>query len=349
MWIKAKQQHKATSAGNRNFLRIFSLLILVVLLFPVGLVSVGAEETLRLIPGGITFGARLSFPGVTVTGFSEDGVGPAQSAGLQKGDRVLELNGRQISSCEEFATLIENANGKELSIKVLRQGREMNFSVTPLLTDGRYRIGVTVRDGAAGVGTVTFFTENGAFGGLGHGVYCKDTGELAPFCAGSVCGVVIKGIRRGLAGSPGEIMGALTPERLGTLSANTPVGVFGLYGRIPDALKMGAVEVAGPEELTRGAATILSTLGEDGIGEYEIEITSISEPRGAGEKSFAIRVTDKRLLERTGGIVQGMSGSPILQNGKLVGAVTHVMIGDPTAGYGIFIRNMLSEMPELLQ
>ena len=349
MWNKAKRQHKATSAGNRSILRILSFFALSVLLLAWGVIPSEAREPLRLIPGGIPFGAKLTFPGVTVTGFSEDTTSPAQNAGLMKNDRIVELNGKAISGCEQFASLIEASNGKELSIKVLRQGREITFSVTPLLTDGRYRIGVTVRDGAAGVGTVTFFTENGAFGGLGHGVYCKDTGELAPFRSGTVCGVVIKGIRRGFAGSPGEIMGALTPERLGTLSANTPVGVFGLYGMLPDCLKSKALDVAEPEELTRGAATILSTLGDDGIVEYAIEITSISEPRGTGEKSFAIRVTDKRLLERTGGIVQGMSGSPILQNGKLVGAVTHVMIGDPTAGYGIFIRTMISEMPEYLQ
>ena len=191
------------------------------------------------------------------------------------------------------------------------------------------------------IGTVTFITEDGLFGGLGHGICCKESGELAPMQYGTVCEVEIKGIKKGTSGAPGEIRGAFRSLHTGRISANTRAGVFGLYAEMPTCAIYGPTEVAAPSELVIGKAKIISTLGDDGPREYEIEITSIFEPRAVNEKGFAIKVTDPALIERTGGIIQGMSGSPILQNGKLVGAVTHVMVNDPTMGYGIFIESML--------
>ena len=298
-------------------------------------------EKQMLIPGGMTFGAKLSYPLVMIAEVSEDSDSPARLAGLRAGDRIISLDGEAVSSPEQLANIMKRANGAAIAVKYSRNGTEETAAVIPKKVDNEYRLGITVRSSSAGIGTVTFITEDGLFGGLGHGICCKENGELAPMAYGQVFEVEIKGIKKGEAGSPGEIRGAFKPVHTGRISANTHAGVFGLYADLPKCALYGPTEVAEPAELKTGKATVISTLGDDGPKEYEIEITTIFEPRGVDEKGFAIKVTDPRLIERTGGIVQGMSGSPILQNGKLVGAVTHVLVNDPTNGYGIFIENML--------
>ncbi len=306
-------------------------------------------EKQMLIPGGMTFGAKLSYPLVMIAEISEEADCPAKLSGLRTGDCIISINGEAVKTPEQLSEIIKASNGTAISVKYRRNGNEATATVIPKQQGNEFRLGITVRNSSAGIGTVTFITESGTFGGLGHGICCKENGELAPMSYGQVCEVEIKGIKKGTSGAPGEIRGAFKALHAGRISANTHAGVFGLYADIPAGALYGLTEVAAPSELKTGKATVISTLGEDGPREYDIEITTIFEPRAATEKGFAIKVTDPALIERTGGIVQGMSGSPIMQNGKLVGAVTHVMVNDPTSGYGIFLTTMLSQMPDMLK
>ena len=203
-----------------------------------------------------------------------------------------------------------------------------------------------MRDSGAGIGTVTFVTEQNLFGGLGHGICDGESGTLIPMARGSVMGVTVGSLKRGAAGAPGELKGHLSTEKMGALTQNTACGVFGAFAERP-ALPAGELPIAYRDELHDGAVTLWCTLDDNTPREYSAEISAIHRA-AEGNKCFTVHITDKALLEKTGGIIQGMSGSPIIQDGHLVGAVTHVLIGDPTTGYGIFIENMLANMAEAL-
>ncbi|MBE6641176.1 MAG: PDZ domain-containing protein [Ruminococcaceae bacterium] len=339
---------KTRMAIKAKGLRIACLLSALMIIFSVPVSAAGPENELTLIPGGMTFGAKLAYPAVMITELDLDPECPAAAAGLAVGDMIISVNGIKTTDPVQLTETVEKAGGEPLTVEFERDGKRQSTTIVPRSVNGKYRIGITVRNSSAGIGTVTFITSNGEFGGLGHGICCKENGKLAPLTDGYVCGVDIKGIKKGNAGEPGEIRGTFCNARLGRISANTACGVFGLYAVAPESPRE-PMPVAALQDVKVGSATVISTLGDDGPKEYGIEITTVFEPRGGSEKGFAIKVTDPALLERTGGIVQGMSGSPIIQDGKLVGAVTHVMINDPTCGYGIFITTMLEKMPELLK
>jgi stage IV sporulation protein B len=221
----------------------------------------------------------------------------------------------------------------------MREGRSTEQRC--VLQNGR--LGVTVRDSALGIGTVTYIDpETGAFGGLGHGITDSSSGELIPITGGDVTDVTLGGVTRGEVGKPGELCGVLTERDMGDLTVNSHCGVFGILTN-PDALTGDSIPIGHRDEVKEGEATIISTLKNGKTAEYKIEIYDIDRDSD-GSKSFRIRVTDETLKALTGGIVRGMSGSPIIQNGKLIGAVTHVLVADPTEGYGIFIENMLNEV-----
>lgn len=304
----------------------------------------------QLIPGGMPFGVRLHSKGILVVGLTEINVGgktcrPAYDGGVRKKDILLEIDGQTVSSAEEATAKIAASNGKPICLTVLRDDAQMSLTVTPQKSDkdGCYRLGLYLRDTTSGIGTVTFIDpESGLFGGLGHGVCDADTGALVPLSRGSVLSVRITGIKRGEVHAPGELRGSLGAKRMGALVTNSESGVFGVLSEVPKTDRQ-ALPVATASEVKEGKATLLCTLGDDGIREYDMEIVNIDRG-GRPTKSFTVRITDEELLSRTGGIVQGMSGSPIIQNGKIVGAVTHVLVDDPTGGYGIFIENMLSAM-----
>ncbi len=307
-------------------------------------------DGLCLCPGGMPFGIRVKTQGVMIVRLGDvisggKSVSPAREAGVRVGDVLLALDGKAIADAEEATRRIAASNGKALTLSVLRGEEELSLTVTPRKADadGRYQCGLLIRDAASGIGTVTFFdSESGLFGGLGHGVCDSDTGKLIPLSRGIVQDVRICGVQRGESGKPGELQGGFTGRRLGSVVTNGECGVFGVLNELPKG-KYAPVPVARAKEVEAGKATLLCTLGEDGIGEYEVEISNLD--RGARPtKSFTVHVTDPRLLARTGGIVQGMSGSPLLQNGKLIGAVTHVLVEDPTTGYGIFLENMYTHM-----
>ena len=309
----------------------------------------------KLIPGGIAFGVKFYTKGVMVIGF-DDVQGqstkhnPAYDAGIRKKDVITRVDGKELTSSAQLTEAVEGAGGRAITLTYIRDGKEYTAQVTPRYSDseGRYKTGLWVRDSGAGIGTVTYIDPDTlAFGGLGHGICDSETGAIIPMDRGTVLGVTIGGIEKGIAGSPGEVKGYFSRTKCGSLCSNTNCGVFGIFSELPAALPEKAMPIGEKNELREGDAYIWCTLDDSGPHRYSIKISEIN--RGAsGNKCFTVTVTDPKLIAKTGGIIQGMSGSPIIQNGKLVGAVTHVLINDPTTGYGIFIENMLNaaQMPQ---
>lgn len=316
---------------------------------PVKRVELNVYENVKLCPGGMPFGIKLDSRGVIVVGLSEVKVSgraaysPAEKGGVRIKDTIIKINGREVSSNRDVNFALDDCGGSPVELVCLRGGKEITLRVNPAQAeDGSWRLGVWLRDSMSGIGTVTYIDPtSGAFGGLGHGVCDADTGELLPIRSGSALLVKIIGIAPGKEGAPGEIRGYLKSDRIGKITKNSVCGVFGYFsgGAVPTG---EAIPIALKSQLREGEAHILSTLDDGGVGKYRVEISDIKLD---GEtKCFTVKVTDPALLAKTGGIVQGMSGSPIIQNGKLVGAVTHVLVSDPTSGYGIFIENMLAQM-----
>jgi len=317
-------------------------------LLPLKTVNVNSYRDVKLYPGGFPFGVRLTTSGVLIVGFEsvKTSVGercPAKDAGLKTKDVITHINGKEINTAAALSEAVEGSGGGSIEIKYKRGENENTLSVTPALSEeGKYKTGIWVRDSTAGIGTVTYVVpDTGEFGGLGHGICDADTGELMPMMTGTVVEVSISGVKRGQCGAPGEIRGFLGTSKLGELSSNTPCGVFGKYSDLPSELKEEeALPIALSSEIKEGEAYILSTLENGKREKYKVRISGLNKLSPDG-KNFLVEAIDPALIEKSGGIVQGMSGSPILQNGRIVGAVTHVLINDPTKGYGIFIENML--------
>ncbi len=302
----------------------------------------GAGKSLYL--GGFAFGVRFGTEGVLVTDTAAVICGgkevfPSLDAGIMKGDIIREAGGRAVNTAAELSAEIERGEG--LSLTLTRGERELTVALTPVKEDvtGVFRAGLKLKDSMAGIGTVTYVDpDTGEFGGLGHGICDPETGVLMPIRSGSAMKVEIGGVIKGKSGKPGEIKGYFLSERTGNVKSNTVCGIFGYFSELPELGK--ALPVGTRNDVKEGKATVYSTLGQDGVKAYEIEISKIDR-KGTDNKNFVITVTDKALKERSGGIVQGMSGSPIVQDGKIVGAVTHVLVSDPSRGYGILIENML--------
>ena len=289
-----------------------------------------------LVPVGHTVGIKLFSRGVVVVKLTDGGT-PARECGLRTGDVIVKCGGDAVTSTEQFQSLLQKSGGNASNLQVDRAGNSVTLSVEPSQNDqGVYCIGAW--DSMAGIGTMTWYDPaTGVFGALGHGVTDTDTALLMPFSNGSVLPSTVKAVKRGEAGSAGELRGDfdLTGD-LGPLYANTSSGIFGKLDEAPQA---GAAVPTGTA--LPGPATILANVQGDEVREYDIEILKVASASADG-RDLVLSVTDPALLEATGGIVQGMSGSPIIQDGKLIGAVTHVFIQDSTKGYGIFIENMLS-------
>ncbi len=312
-------------------------------------VAVSGGETRLLIPGGMPFGVKFDTEGVLVVGFSSGTDTPAYAAGIRTNDVIVEINGKKIVNADTLAKEVNESQGSPVTLTVKRDGEEFFLRVTPFCDkNGKWRTGILVRDSGAGIGTVTFILPRTlAFGGLGHGICDADTGKVIPLSRGTAMNVKILGVTKGKVGTPGEVRGSFDGKRSGSVISNTESGVFGIFSALPQT-PYSAMETARKSDVTAGKATVLCTLDDGKINEYSVEIFDVDRSAVAG-KCFCVRVTDKALLEKTGGIIQGMSGSPIIQNGKLVGAVTHVLINDPTTGYGIFIENMLENLPDTLK
>ena len=291
-----------------------------------------------VIPIGHTVGIKLFSDGLMVVNLSEsmDGEGklsPARACGIRTGDLLVEFNNEDLKSTEQLQAALQENKDQPVSLTVKRGAKTLSFKTTPQSdTNGVYRLGAWVRDSMAGIGTVTYYDpENGTFGALGHGITDVDTAQLMPIASGSVIPSVVADVKKGKSGVPGELHGDFKADReLGTLSCNSCNGVF---GELSDAsFATGKpMEVAQKDEIKCGKATILSNVNGDEVKEYSVKITKILK-NGENGRDMMISIADDELLEKTGGIVQGMSGSPIIQNGKIVGAVTHVLVNDPTRG-----------------
>ncbi|MBQ7828693.1 MAG: SpoIVB peptidase [Clostridia bacterium] len=352
---------KIKGRGSRALTLVLCAAMMLTLLS--GVFAVGATAAnkdvyrygdLKLVAGGIPFGVKFSTQGVIVIGFSEiEGMSktlnPAYAAGLRAKDVIVEIDGKAIGGASDLTRAIEQSGGRELAVTYMRNGERTVVKMKPLYsrTEGKYKTGMWVKDSGAGIGTVTYIDPTTCkFAGLGHGICDGETGELIPMTCGDVMNVRINAIKKGIAGAPGEVKGYFGAEKTGRLLSNTSCGVYGVFDKLPDSLGE-ALPVGSRHDVKLGEAEIICTL-DDGVRRtYKIEISTVNRDE-TGSKCFIIKVTDPTLIEKTGGIVQGMSGSPIIQNGKLVGAVTHVMINDPTVGYGIFIENMLDRMGDLL-
>ncbi len=323
---------------------IVIIIIITLLLLPVEATCVGDT----VIVGGMAFGIKFYTDGVLICGVSEvdtdnGNVSPGEISKLRCGDVILMVNDSCVNSVEDVTKAVKESHGKAITLNIRRSNDIYNISITPLISksEKEYKLGLWIKDGTAGIGTVTYIDSNtGNFAGLGHGVYDIESGQLMQLREGKVCDVTLSGIKRGEKGDPGELQGFFSNNNTGILLSNTDQGVFGIFTATLPLSDQCAV-IASNDEVEEGSATILCTLDDNIISQYDIEIEKINYS-SKNTKNFVIKVTDDKLIEKTGGIVQGMSGSPILQNGKLIGAVTHVLVDDPLRGYGIFIENMLS-------
>lgn len=337
---------KATPFGGAAVLRGLGLLLAAVLtLWP----TVARADTVTVVPVGRAVGIKLFSDGVVVVGTSDiatetGNVNPAKACGLKEGDIITHINATEVDTIEEVSALLQELEGETMSIRAIRDTRQVQLTATPVLcpADGAYKLGAWIRDSMAGIGTVTFYCpETGAFGALGHGINDTDTALLMPLESGSILPATVAGVEKGKSGAPGQLKGVFdTSATLGLLSANTNGGVFGVMTDSHWADGQ-AVEVAQRDEVATGEASILCNIDRDRVDQFQVQITKVFPENEADCRDYLIKVTDPRLLDATGGIVQGMSGSPILQNGKIVGAVTHVMVDDPTSGYGIYVGRML--------
>lgn len=296
----------------------------------------------ELYVGGMPFGVKIQTKGLQVIKFDNDNA-PAKSSGIKIGDIITKVNENEILTIEDYTKEIDKSCGKEITVTVLRNDKELTFKVKPTYVrdECKYKTGIWVKDSTSGIGTVTFINpENNSFGGLGHGICDNITGKVIPLSRGIVLDVTINGVLKGQIGKAGELKGVFNAKKIGVVNENSTCGIFGY---LSSELKSpeNKMKLCAKEELNEGDAYIWCTLGDEKPQKYSIQISEICLNNDS-TKNFKIKITDKKLLERSGGIVQGMSGSPIIQNGRLVGAVTHVLINNPTEGYGIFIENMIN-------
>ncbi len=321
-------------------------------ILPLKDVEVQVVEEQQVYPIGIPIGIYVKTDGVLVADLGTmeltDGteICPCENI-LQEGDYILAIDGESISKKKEVIQKVRESEGQPLIMRIRRNNQISDVKVTPLQNkEGDYQIGAWVRDSAQGIGTLTYIDENNRFGALGHGVNDIDTSELMEIAYGRVYETQIISIQKGTSGKPGEISGIvrfMEEAKQGDIELNTPNGIYGVMERAPEAAGLTAellYPIAMKQEIEIGDAQILCTInGERSF--YDAKITEIDYSQSKGNRGLVVEITDPALLAQTGGIVQGMSGSPILQNGKLIGAVTHVFVNDPTKGYGIFIENML--------
>ena len=315
-----------------------SMLRFSVILICICVLSVNAQGAQMLVPVGQVIGLELSDQTVTVASFDEQLGEPARAAGICVGDRICAINGKSVTCAQDIRQALQVSKGF-VDLTVQRKGKTVSIRVSPQITADGPKLGLYLKQGVTGIGTVTWYDpESGCFGALGHGVN-NGEGKLVDMVSGSAWQANVVGVKRGKAGEPGQLRGAVTDqESIGTIYKNTAQGIFGSTAQ---PFEGRAIPCGEADKVKTGAATILSTVSGDAVREYSVEILKIYPKSRTTGRNMMIRITDPELLECTGGIVQGMSGSPIIQNGKLIGAVTHVLVNDPTTGYGIFIENML--------
>ena len=316
---------------------------------PLKTIKVHTVEKQEVLVSGSPVGIYMETKGVLVIDSGEitdrEGIRrtPAEHI-IQSGDYICEIDGKVLTGKRQLMQLVRENQGEPMELQVVRHQETIKLEMTPVETeDGSYKLGIWVRDNIQGIGTLTYVEPNGTFGALGHGISDADTGERLEISDGDLYRADILSIRKGTAGTPGELRGVINyreENRIGTICGNSQYGIRGQMepGKYTESMKK--IPTGLKQEIQTGKAEIRCDIG-DGIREYQCEILEIDSNARDTNKCFVLRITDDDLLSRTGGIVQGMSGSPVLQNGKLIGAITHVFVNDPTKGYGIFIENMM--------
>ncbi len=319
---------------------------------PIKKMSVDVIEDGYVIPGGEAIGIKIHTEGVIVVKLSEVEDesalkhSPAKDAGVKVGDIITAIDGTKLKNADHFKVLVDKKGEGGVDLEIVREGETITRHVNSVKSQSGYKVGAWIRDSTAGIGTLTFIKpDTNVFASLGHGISDIDTGRLLTVSQGSITEFDVTFVARGQKGEPGEIRGVFENNDVGVIKQNSSLGIYGVCNT-NEFSPRDAVKIATRFEVQPGKASIICTVDENGPVSYDIEIekvmTNSSDVRG-----MVIRVSDERLLEKTGGIVQGMSGSPILQDGRLVGAVTHVFVNDPTRGYGIFIENMMDEAQKI--
>lgn len=320
-------------------------------IIPVKQAEVSILPNLKLIPCGQTMGVKMMTNGVMVVGLSQVEQNghpstPALDAGIAQKDLILSMNGVHVRNIETLTQILEQSNGAPIQMEIQRGEDTFTTQLVPQWSDvdQQWKMGLWVRDSAAGIGTITFVDpETGFFGGLGHGICDVDTNQLMPLEEGLIQRSSVIRVVKGEQGSPGELQGEYG-DIIGQLMSNSRYGIFGKIDFSQYTIEGEALPIALRSEVEVGPAQLLCSLEGEKVQAYSIEIVKMGN---SDEKNLLIHVTDSELLEKTGGIVQGMSGSPIIQNGKIIGAVTHVLVDDPTRGYGILIENMLADAKQV--
>ena len=318
-------------------------------LTPVSYQTVEAAKNSEVILGGHSLGVNINVDGIMILDFSDfygqDGKKhcPAKEAGLKEGDIIISVDNKPVSTASEFSDIVDECTGKKISVEYNRNGKKSKTTLVPVKCseDGKYRLGLWARDGTTGIGTLTFIEpDTKIFGALGHGVSDADTGKLITPGKSNIYYASVSDVTKGTFSSPGELQGYFISSEIGDITSNSECGIFGKFNG--DITEKKRIPVASRQEVSTGSATILCCIDGNSIEEFSVNIEKINI-NSKDNKSMVIHITDKDLINCTGGLVQGMSGSPVIQSGKLVGAVTHVFVNDPTRGYGIFIENMLAE------
>lgn len=321
-------------------------------------VSVNVIDDVEVVPLGGLIGMKLYTNGVLVVGMSEiygennQVYKPYENSGIKEGDTITKINGEYIVSTDDMTECINASKGKEINITYIHNNKTLETKITPVETDkNNYKVGLWVRDTAAGVGTATFYDKNtGNVAMLGHGILDVDTEELIDISDGKVTNTSVVSIIKGENGKTGRIQGIVEGEKeIGTISKNTYYGVYGKLYNVNELKRntSNSVKIALRNEIKTGEATLMCALDNGEVKEYTVEIQKIYLNNNSNNKSMLLKVTDKELLEKTGGIIQGMSGSPILQDGKLIGALTHVLVQNPTQGYAVFSDIMVKQMNDI--
>lgn len=346
---ESEQSSKYETAGTFELnLNLFGTI-------PVKEIDVNVIPKTKVVPMGNLIGAKLYTSGVLVVGMSEiqgddqQKHKPYEGSGIEEGDMIVEMDSKRIANTDELVETVNSSKGKAIQIKYVRNDEIITTGIQPIKSeDNEYKLGLWVRDAAAGVGTLTFYEPStGKFAALGHGIVDVDTGDIINIANGELVTSNLVAIKKGEKGTPGEIKGSIdSGVTIGNISKNTNFGVFGLVSNKNNLNLNGAkeYEVALRSEIQTGEAEIICELENEKKEQYKIEISKIYTSNNYDNKSMMIKITDERLLQKTGGIIQGMSGSPIIQNGKFVGAITNVLVSDPTTGYAIFGDLMVKQM-----
>ena len=324
-------------------------------LFPVKDVAVKVVDATSVVPCGTPFGIKMFTDCVLVVGMSAvdtptGSYNPAKSSGIKVGDVIVSINGETVSSTEQVAQRVEESGGKSLTFKIRRDNILFDVQFVPAksVNENRWKAGLWVRDSSAGIGTLTFYSPSSqVFAGLGHPVCDVDTGETLPLSSGEIVPAKIYSVNRGVSGTPGELRGGFEKGTLGNLTVNGETGIYGTLSNLPTL--NDPVPVAMKQQVKSGSAQVLTTIDGTTPKLYDIRIDQVRYNDSSPTRNMVIVITDQELLDKTGGIVQGMSGSPILQDGKLIGAVTHVFVNDPTKGFAIFAENMLKTAETVAQ